>query len=153
MGNLNPNYLRSAIGDCFMDELLFEGTVLENITMGREKATFENVQWAVDNLGLSDFIKKLPNGYNTPIHSQGKHFSKSIVDKLILARSIADKPKLLLVKDAFSSMDQRERERIMDFLTNIENEWTLVVASKDTMWYSKVNRVILSEHGELTELN
>ncbi len=153
MGNLNPNHLRSAIGDCFMDELLFEGTVLENITMGREKATFQNVQWAVENLGLSDFIKKLPNGYNTPIHSQGKHFSKGIVDKLILARSIADKPKLLLVKDAFTSMEQRERDKIMDFITSKENEWTLVVASKDDNWYSKVDRVILSENGTLTQLN
>ncbi|NOQ70747.1 MAG: ATP-binding cassette domain-containing protein [Crocinitomix sp.] len=153
MGNLNPNYLRAAIGDCFMNELLFEGTVLENITMGREKATFENVQWAVENLGLSNFIKKLPNGFNTQIHSQGKHFSKGIVDKLILARSIADKPKLLLVKDAFTSLEHIERERIMDFLTSKSNEWTLVVASKDDLWFGKVDRVILSEHGELTELN
>lgn len=153
IGNLNPNYLRSAIGDCFMDELLFEGSVLENITMGREKATFENVQWAVEKIGLSEFIKKLPNGYNTQIHSQGKHFSKGIIDKLILARSIADKPKLLLVKDAFMSMDLQEREGIMNFLTSPENEWTLVVASKDSMWNSKVDRVYLSENGELTELN
>ncbi|MFT5819442.1 MAG: ABC-type bacteriocin/lantibiotic exporter with double-glycine peptidase domain [Crocinitomix sp.] len=153
IGNLNPNYLRAAIGDCFMDELLFEGTVLENITMGREKATFENVQWAVENLGLSDFIKKLPNGYNTQIHSQGKHYSKGIVDKLILARSIADKPKLLLVKDAFTSLERIERETIMDFLTSKSNEWTLVVASKDHLWYDKVDRVILAEYGELTELN
>lgn len=152
MGNLNPNCLRSVIGDCFMDELLFEGTVLENITMGREKATFENVQWAIENLGLSDFIKSLPKGYNTQIHSQGKHFSKGIVDRLILARSIADKPKLLLVKDAFTSFAQADRAHIMSFLTDDKNEWTLVVASKDDLWQSKVDRIIYSGNGGLTEL-
>lgn len=151
MGNLNPNHLRSVIGDCLMDEMLFEGTVLENITMGRKNATLESVQWAVENLGLSSFIKRLPEGFNTIIHSQGKHFSKGIVDKLILARSIADRPRLLLVKDAFASLDSVERIRIMDFLTAPENSWTLVVASKDPKWETKVNRVILAENGSLTE--
>lgn len=151
IGNLNPNHLRSVIGDCLMDEMLFEGTVLENITMGRQKATLANVQWAVENLGLGDLIKSLPKGYNTIIHSQGKHFSKGIVDKLILARSIADKPKLLLVKDAFASLDSRERFKIMDFLTSQENLWTLVVASKDPSWSTKVDRVIIAEEGLLIE--
>ncbi len=151
IGNLNPNHLRSVIGDCLMDEMLFEGTVLENITMGREKASLANVQWAVENLGLADFIKSLPKGFNTIIHSQGKHFSKGIVDKLILARSIADKPKLLLVKDAFASLDSRERFKIMDFLTAKENQWTLVVASKDPSWAAKVDRVIIAEEGLLIE--
>lgn len=152
-GNLNPNHLRAVIGDCLMDELLFEGTVFENITMGRTNATLENVQWAIENLGLSDFIKGLPKGFNTVIHSQGKHFSKGIVDKLILARSIADKPKLLLVKDAFTSLDSKERKRIMSFLTARENKWTLVIASKDENWESKVDRVINSEDGLLIEQN
>ena len=151
LGNLNPNHLRAIIGDCLMDEMLFEGTVFENITMGRTNATLENVQWAVENLGLSDFIKSLPKGYNTVIHSQGKHFSKGIVDKLILARSIADKPKLLLVKDAFASLDSKERLKIIHFLTAPENQWTLVVASKDPSWESKVNRTILAEEGLLIE--
>lgn len=151
IGNLNPNHLRSVIGDCLMDEMLFEGTVLENITMGREKASLANVQWAVENLGLADFIKSLPKGFNTIIHSQGKHFSKGIVDKLILARSIADKPKLLLVKDAFASLDSRERFKIMEFLTAKENQWTFVVASKDPSWAAKVDRVIIAEEGLLIE--
>lgn len=153
IGNLNPNHLRSVIGDCLMDEMLFEGTVFENITMGRENATLEKVQWAVENLGLSDFIKSLPKGFNTVIDSQGKHFSKGIVDKLILARSIADKPKLLLVKDAFASLDAKERKRIMNFLTARENQWTLVVASKDESWESKVDRIIYAEDGLLIEQN
>ncbi len=150
-GNLNPNKLRSVIGDCLMEELLFEGTVYENITMGREKATFENVQWAIENLGLSTFIKSLPQGLNTVIHSQGKHFSKGIVDKLILARSIADRPKLLLVKDAFTSLDAAERKRMMQFLTAKSNGWTLVVASKDGQWKSFVDRIFTTGKGLVTE--
>ncbi len=152
IGNFNPNKLRSVIGDCLMDELLFEGTLLENITMGREKATFENVQWAVKNLNLEDFVKSLPNGYNTMIHPQGKQFSKGIVDRLILARCIADKPKLLLIKDAFTSMVEDERDEIMDFLTDPSHHWTLVMASRDLELINKVNRVIKSDNQSLIEI-
>lgn len=152
IGSLHPNRLRSIIGDCLMDELLFEGTLLENITMGREKATFENVEWAIEQLGLRDFVKTLPRGYQTIIHPQGKQFSKGIVDKLILARSIADRPKLLLIKDAFTSLVGQERERIMNFLTHKEHGWTLVIASRDENLMTKVDRVIESKNQLLTEL-
>ncbi|MCH2234286.1 MAG: ATP-binding cassette domain-containing protein [Crocinitomicaceae bacterium] len=152
IGNLNPNYLRTIVGDCLMDELLFEGTIMENLTMGRDSATFDNVQWAIENLGLVDFIKTLPNGYDTVIRPQGKQFSKGIVDKLILARSIVDKPRLLLIKDAFSSLIGEERESIMNFLTAKENDWTLIIASKDKMIQSKVDRLILAKDGLLHEI-
>lgn len=151
-GNLNPEKLRSVIGDCLMDELLFEGTILENITMGREKATFENVLWAVENLGLQDFIKQLPKGYNTRIYPQGKQFSRGIKDKLILARCIADKPGLLLIKDAFASLIGEEKDKIFDFLASPDAPWTLVIASKDEHLGAKVDRIVLAENGTLTEL-
>ncbi len=153
LGNLNPHHLRAIIGDCIMSELLFEGTVLENITMGREKATFENVQWAMENLGLKDFIKSLPQGYDTYIHPQGKQFAKGIVDKLILARSIADKPKLLLIKDAFSSMVGEEKKEIFKFLTDTANNWTMVVSSKDESLIEMMDRTIVLENGFIINNN
>ncbi len=151
--NYNPCKLRSVIGDCLMDELLFEGSLLENITMGRPNATFENVLWAVEKLGLIEFVKSLPNGLKTQLNPQGKQFSKGIVDKIILARSIADKPKLLLVKDAFSSLVDEEREEIMSFLTDKRNPWTLVISSRDENIKSKVDRVIYSQNETLKELD
>jgi len=150
--NLNPIHLRSVIGDCLMDELLFEGTLLENITMGRENATFENVLWATKNIGLTNFIKTLPNGFDTHIDSQGKQFSKSIVDKIILIRSIVDKPKLLLIKDTFSSFSKEEGAKIINFLTE-DKKWTLVIVSKDERLKMKVDRQFYMKNGILTELN
>jgi ABC-type bacteriocin/lantibiotic exporter with double-glycine peptidase domain len=152
IGNYNPSSLRSQIGDCFVDEMLFEATVLENITMGRENASLENVKWAISNLGLTDFIQSLPQGYNTIIHSQGQHFSQSVQDRLILARGIADKPRLLLVKDFFTSLAPEERENIVNFLTD-SPYWTLIVASKDDLWRHKVDRVVQLKKGVLNEIN
>lgn len=148
LGNLDIENLRSNIGDCLMEELLFEGTLLENINLGREKATFENVKWAIDNLGLGDFVKNLPNGYNTVIELQGKQFSKGIIDKLLLARSIADKPKVLLIKDSFGSFLPERKQSIIDFLT--EQPWTLFIASQDNYIAGKVDRIVEIENKTLT---
>ena len=149
--NYNPEKLRSIIGDCLMDELLFEGTLLENITMGRPNATFENVLWAIEKLELQDFVKGLPKGLNTQFFPEGKQFSKGIIDKIILARSIADKPKLLLIKDVFSSLVGEERERILSFILSKEHNWTVVIASRDETIKAKVDRVILAKNQSLIE--
>lgn len=142
LGNLNIRNLRSSIGDCLMEELLFEGTLLENITIGRENATFENVQWVIKNLELEGFVKSLPKGYNTIIDPQGKQFSQSIIDKLMLARSIVDKPKVLLIKDAFGSFRPSEKRRILNFLTSDDQPWTLFIASPDEYLMNKVDKII-----------
>ena len=131
LGNYNPESLRSYIGDCLMDEKLFEGTVMENISMGRARATTENVQWAIEKLGLNNFIKELPKGYLTVINPQGQQFSKGIIDRLLLARAIADKPKVLLIKDAFTLFSIEERTKILEFLMDKSNPWTLILASSN----------------------
>ncbi len=153
IGNYNPRYLRSIIGDCLMDELLFEGTLLENITMGRSTATMENVLWSFEKLNLMEFFKTLEHGFDTQIYPQGKQFSSGIIHKLILARSIADKPKLLLVKDVFSSLVGEERKSIMSFLTDKSNPWTLFIASQDQNLKSMVDAVLLADNESLTKLN
>lgn len=150
-GNLCPQNLRSVIGDCLMEERLFEGTILENIAIGRKKATFENVRWAVENLGLSDFINSLPNGFETVIDPEGRKFSKGVIDKLLLARSIADKPKLLLIKDAFQSIRSEEKKKIIRFLLEEDQPWTMVMVSSDEYLNDKVDEIILLERGKIID--
>ena len=125
---------------------------MENITMGRERATFENVKWAIEKVGLTNFIKTLPYGYETMVLAQGKQFSKGVVTKIILARSIADKPKLLLIEDRFSALEPKERDEIFDFLTQKDQPWTLVVSTKEMRLAEKVDRVFEINNGTITEL-
>ncbi|UTW62947.1 ATP-binding cassette domain-containing protein [bacterium SCSIO 12741] len=152
-GNLHPTSLRAVIGDSLSQEQLFEGTVLENITMGREAATFENVKWAVEHLGLSHFINRMPMGYNTVLDPEGKRLPKSVVQKMLLARSIADRPKLLLLEDTFELVEVSERRRIIDFLTNPENGWTLVAVSTDPYLARRFDTAVLLEKGRVTSID
>jgi len=150
-GNLDLTALRSQIGDCLIQEHLFQGTLLENIAMGRRDATLENVQWAVEHLNLSEFVRSLPQGYNTVLDPQGKKLPRSTVQKLLLARSIADKPRLLLLDDPFEQIAAADRERIMRFLTDPKQRWTLVVSAPDPLLPGMCSRSLHLVDGRIYE--
>lgn len=148
--NLQLESLRSVIGDSLSQEQLFQGTLRENICMGRPQATFENLKWAVTNLGLDTYVKSLSDGYDTVLDSEGKKIPRSILQKILLARSIADKPKLLLLEDSFEHLDSDDRTKIVDFLTDKSNRWTLVSVSSDSYLASKCDRVLVMNDGGIS---
>ena len=152
MGNLNPMHVRSLVGNCLLDELLFDGTILENITMGRENIPYENIKWVVDNLGITEFIKTLPKGFNTVVRAQGKPFSRGKTDKLLLARALVGNPKLVLVKDSFTTLKQKERNQIYAFLTDRSNPWTLVISTSDERLAKYMDRKVILKNGTFNEL-
>lgn len=148
-GNLELSSLRSVIGDCLSDEDIFEGTLLENITMGKAECPFENVQWAAQNLSLESFIRQLPDGYDTLLQPEGKKLPKSIIQKIILARSIADKPRLLLLKDPLQHLDQTDQAKIMEFLTQPDHSWTLVAVSSNLNLARKCDKIVIMSEGRI----
>lgn len=151
--NFQPESLRSRIGGHFRDETLFEGTLLENITLGRPNATFENVRWAVDSMGLKKLINDLPLGYDTKVFPQGRQFSKSTVARIVLARSIVDRPRLLLFENSFSVFADQDRDEILSFLLNPEHTWTVILTSAQKLNVSKlVDREVCMQGGQITQI-
>lgn len=127
--NYKYESLHSWMGGYLREEKLFEGTLLENITLGRERASFDNVKWAIENLGLMDLVKNMPYGYDTHILPQGKQFSKSTVAKILIARAIADKPDLVLIENSYSILSPTERSRVLSFILDKKHSWTVVLTS------------------------
>jgi ABC-type bacteriocin/lantibiotic exporter with double-glycine peptidase domain len=151
-GNLDLNSVRKVIGDCLSQEQLFQGTILENITIGRKAATLENVRWATTNVGLDEYIKSLPEGYNTFLDPQGKRLPASIIQRILLARSIADRPKLLILEDAFEHIDVGDSKKIMSFLMQPENNWTMVIVSTSHSLNLETDRVAWLEEGSIHKI-
>lgn len=141
--------VHTVIGDAISQEELFEGTIAENIHLGRPDATMDNVKWAIEKLGLSDFVAHQPRGYDTMLEPGGKKIPRSIIQKLLLARSISIKPKLLLLEDAFEHFEIEERKGVVDFLTSKENSWTMIAVSSDPYLSSKADRVLLMNKGKI----
>lgn len=128
-GNLNTADLRYHVGDCFLSEDLFEGTLVENITLGRPEIELSDVEWAVQGLGLQSFIKSLPKGYETMVGPTARPLSSSLVERILLARAIVVRPRLLLLDDIFHLFDPKERKSIVEFIWAPSQPWTLVAAS------------------------
>ncbi len=149
MGNISLSSTRAAIGEFIALETLFEGSILENITLGRKTVTFEKAIWAIDNVGLSDFIKSLPEGYDTQILTQGSGLADSITTKLLIARCIADKPQLLLLENTFEHLDKKEASRIIDFLISPKNHWSIVAVSSNEYFAKKADNIIILDKGEI----
>lgn len=149
IGSLNINDLQSVIGDCLGQEQLFQGTILENITMGRAQATLDNVKWAFTNLGLNAYIKTLAKGYDTIVGPQGQKLPRSIIQKLILARSIADRPRLLLLEDALEHMDSAEYKRVVYFLFAPEHPLTIVAVSQSEYMAQAATHIAVMEKGKI----
>lgn len=152
-GNLNLDSLRKAIGDSLSQEQLFEGTLMENITMGKPSVSFDDVKWSMEKLDLNRFIKTLPQGYETVLSPQGKTLPSSVVQKILLARSIADRPKLLLLEDSLDVLDVSERKKVIDFLTSGENPWTMVAVSSDPYLMDRADMVVHMKDGRIHHID
>ncbi|PQB03459.1 peptidase domain-containing ABC transporter [Aureitalea marina] len=146
---IHRNYYRSYVGQSFTEESPFEGTILENITFGNEAVSMEDVRWAVKETGLIEFVKAQPQGLKSMIYPEGKQIPYTISKKLLLARGIVTKPKLLILREPLDQFDPEEAKRIMDFLTHPNRPWGLVVASRIPGWTKGCSQVLMLENGKL----
>ncbi len=150
---INLNYYRSHIGQSLMEESPFEGTILDNITFGDRAIPQEDVYWALEKTGLTQFVKEQPQGLRTIIYPEGLQLPSTISKKIVLARSIVRKPKLLILKDPLDHFEAKEANEIMSFLTAPDRTWALVVVSQNSGWKGKCGRIITIENGKIKEEN
>ncbi|WP_298304602.1 ATP-binding cassette domain-containing protein [Flavobacterium sp.] len=140
---------RSQIGTITQGETPFEGTILENITFNNPLVSHDDIKWAIESVKLGSFIKTLPNGLDTHIFPDGRQLSSSNAQKIILARSIVNKPKILFFEDPLDKMDEEATKEIIDFITDSKNKWTVIVSSKNEYWKQKCNRKIKMKDGKI----
>lgn len=146
---INLKQYRSQIGSVTHSETPFEGTILENITFNDKNISTEDLKWAIDGVQLSTFIKSLPKGLETKVYPEGKQLSSSNAQKVLLARSIIHKPKILFYEDPTDKMDEKVANEIIDFITSEKNKWTIIVSSKNPYWKTKCNRNIIMQNGTI----
>lgn len=149
----NPNHYRSFIGQSLIEESPFEGTILENITFGNTSISQKDLNWAIEAVGLQKFVKNQTKGLNTIIYPEGKQISYTVAKKIVLARSVVHKPKLLILKDPLNQFDEIEALRIMNFLIDKNNSWSLVVVSQDPKWIGRCEKIITMDHGKIVSVN
>lgn len=153
ISDLNLSSLRTAIGNFMEHETLFEGTILENICVGQQNIDVDYMNLVINKLQLESYINNQENGFNTKIMTEGKTLPNSIVQKILLARSIVSKPKLLIIGSRLSSINPKEKQEIIKFLTSDFVSTTLIIASNDPIVAEKCDEVIFIEKGKLLYKN
>ncbi len=143
------NHYRAHIGQVLSEESPFEGTLLDNLTFGDTAISPEEIQWALEKSGLQTFVKEQPLGLHTMLYPEGRQLPYTISRKILLARSILRKPKLLLLKEPLYQFEEAEAERIMDFLAHPSQPWSLVVASQDPRWAARCQTILRLKDGAL----
>ncbi|NRD24756.1 ATP-binding cassette domain-containing protein [Winogradskyella litoriviva] len=149
LSNINLNHYRSNLGMSLIDETPFEGTIRENITFGNKDISDEQLMWAIENVGLFQFVKESPQGLNTILYPEGRQISFTIAKKIVLARAIVSKPKVLILEDPLDHFETHEVKRIISFLTNKSNSWALVVVSRANDWTQSCTQVVTLKKGEI----
>jgi ABC-type bacteriocin/lantibiotic exporter with double-glycine peptidase domain len=146
---INLDQYRSQISVIISGETPFEGSILDNITFNNPNLTQDDIKWAVDSVKLGDYIKSLPQGLNTKIYPEGKQLSSSNAQKILLARSIITRPKILFLEEPFDKMDDSTAHDMIDFITNTQQKWALVITSKNLYWDGKCSRIIQMRQGKI----
>ncbi|GAB5539140.1 MAG: ATP-binding cassette domain-containing protein [Salibacteraceae bacterium] len=147
--SISSESLRSIMGDCLSQEQLFEGSILENLTLANPAVSLNTIKDILRDLGINEFIKSLPNGLEEQIEPQGTNLPRSVAQLLLIARSVSRNPKLILLEDALEHLDEEHRMRVIDYITDKKHNWTLMAVSTDTYLARKSDRIILMEGGAI----
>lgn len=145
--SIQINDYRANLGLSLSEETPFKGTIRENITFGDSSITDSEIYSIFTIVGLTDFLKNQPYGLDTYLKPEGKLIGYTIAKKIILARAIIKKPKLLILEDPLDQFEKNEAKTIIDFITKPQQEWSLIIVSSNDSWELKCTKKITLKKG------
>lgn len=144
IGNYNLEYLRSQTGIVLNQQDVFTGSLWENIALGNEDADSAYISRLTEVTGLSEFIGSLPKGFDTVLDATGNRLPKNVVQKIMLVRALAHKPRLLLLEEPWQGVGDGATKQIQQFLLT-EVDATVIVATNDPHFIRQSNQTITLE--------
>lgn len=149
INNYTQNSLRKQTGIVISDQDIFEGTILENITMGSDQISLDYLAELSSITQFNQFLSRLENGYDTQVETSGKRLNSSKIQKILLMRALIHKPKLLLLEDPFVNIGKDVKENIQHYFFDSLKHTTIVVSTNDEAFARKCDMVIVLEDGEI----
>jgi ATP-binding cassette subfamily B protein len=149
--DLDLKSLRKHVGVVGDINEIFEGTIEENVRLGRPHVSHQDIRWALDTAQFSDELVHLPEGINTILVSGGRNLSRGQVQRLLIARAIAEHPRLLILDEAFTGIDEKTKLKIIKSLFAPENVWTVLDISHDAEVVMRSDQVYVLSEGQIHE--
>jgi ATP-binding cassette, subfamily B, multidrug efflux pump len=148
----NLEDLRSQIGVVLQDVFLFKGSIAENLRMGDQKITDELIVNAAKEVGVHEFICRLPGQYNYEVMERGATLSMGQRQLLSFVRVLLQNPKIIILDEATSSIDSESEELIQNAIEKLMKNRTSIVIAHRLSTIQKANKIILLEKGEIKEV-
>ena len=141
--------LRAQIGVVLQKNILFSGTILENIKWGDKNATQADVEQACRDAQAHDFIMSFPNGYETVLGQGGVNVSGGQKQRLCIARAILKKPKILILDDSTSAVDIATEARIREAFYNNLKDTTVFIIAQRISSVQDADKIIVLDDGKV----
>lgn len=141
--------LRKKIGYIPQKALLFTGTIAENLLYGKEDATLEEMERALEIAQASDFISQLSDGVNTQVSEGGANFSGGQKQRLAIARAIIRQPEIFIFDDSFSALDYATDARLRERLSKETTESTTLIVAQRVGTIMDADKIIVLNEGNV----
>lgn len=143
--------LRNHIAMVLQDTWLFNGTIFDNIKYGREDATADEVYAAAKEAYADEFIKELPDGYQTVLNEAASNISQGQRQLLTIARAFLANPEILILDEATSSVDTRTETLIQQAMERLQQDRTSFVVAHRLSTIRNAEHIIVLNHGKVIE--
>ncbi|MFA5450188.1 MAG: ATP-binding cassette domain-containing protein, partial [Clostridia bacterium] len=144
--------LRQAVGIVQQEVYIFGGTVLENIAYGKPGATFEEIVEAAKRANIHDFIASLPDGYESSVGERGTRLSGGQKQRISIARVFLKNPKVLILDEATSSLDNESEKHIQAALEELAKDRTTITIAHRLSTIRNADRIYVIDDGAIKEV-
>ena len=135
----------------FQDVVLFDDTVMENIRLGKRGATDEEVRSAAKAANCDEFVKRLPQGYYTPIGENGAKLSGGERQRISIARALLKDAPIVLLDEATASLDVENETKVQEALSRLLADKTVLVIAHRMRTVEAVDKIIVLADGRVEE--
>jgi ATP-binding cassette, subfamily B, bacterial MsbA len=147
----NVQSVRRHIGIVLQDNILFSGSIAENIKYGRREATKEEVIHAAEMANAHEFIRTLPKGYQTQLGERGVKLSGGQRQRIAIARVLLKNPRILILDEATSALDTQSERLIQEALDRLMRERTSIVIAHRLSTVINASRILVMKDGAIVE--
>ena len=151
ISKVNPEKLLAAYSIVFQDVTLFDNTIMENIRIGKKDATDEEVMRAAKEACCEDFVKKLPNGYQTMIGENGSALSGGERQRISIARALLKDSPIILLDEATASLDAENETMIQEAISRLIRNKTVIIIAHRMRTVSGADKIVVIDKGYVAE--
>lgn len=145
--NISTESLFKDISIVFQDVTLFNTSVLENIRLGKESADDDEVKMAAKLANCTEFIEKLPKGFDTPIGENGEELSGGERQRISIARAFLKNSPILILDEISASLDVDNEKKIQESLNKLIQDKTVIIISHRLKSIENVNKIVIIDKG------